>query len=239
MGEIRQKMRSENYVHEAIVQLLGLKLRTGSSTVELKKFVESCLDDASQMSKGFSRGQGLDIHRLGSVLRAWHTETSYLTREGLPRALSATGRGGLRGLIRKFYAPSKFQPVFKRLREARLIRRSGRDRWLPTGRHARISQLSYETLEHLSEGVARYVETVVRNVTSKRSTDVLFERSCKVTRLPTKQFGEFRDYVSQQANAFLTAVDDWLESRNVPQDDRHTKVHTAGVYTFAYADRNS
>jgi hypothetical protein len=237
MNESGRKMKSESYIREAIVQMLTLKLRTGTSIDELRSFTAECIEHARRIACKSAKTQGLDIHRLGSVLRAWHTETRYLTEDGCPRPLKMQGRSSLKTLVRLYYPANKYELVFRRLRAARLVKRHGRDMWLPTGRHARISQLSYETLEHLSEGVARYVETVTSNVTARKEGDVLFERSCKVTRLPASEFASFRDYVAEQAIAFITAIDDWLESRNAPAQPS-TRVRTAGVYTFAYIDRN-
>jgi hypothetical protein len=236
MDEASQRMRADNYVREAVAQLFTLKARTGSGA-DLKQFANRCITDANRKLLRARRGHGLDIHRLGSVLRAWHTEARYLSDDGAPRALKRAGRNSLKSLIQIYYRPNKVSLVFSRLRAAKLIRRSGRERWLPTGKHARISQLSFETLEHLSEGVARYVETVTNTVTATRSQDVLFERSCKVTRLPSKEYGAFRNYVHEQAIAFITAIDDWLESRNVPPERTTKGLRTAGVYTFAYIDR--
>jgi hypothetical protein len=172
-------------------------------------------------------------------LRTWHKDAEFLTFDGLPRPLKIEGRSGLKTLVRKFYSAKKCDEVFKRLLEAKLIQLHGKDEWVPSGRTARIPQLSHETLEHLSEGVARYVETVTRNVTAKREQDVLFERSCKVTRLPAEEFDAFREYVGQQALAFLTAVDDWLEGRSAMSIKTRSRLCTAGVYTFAYMAANS
>ena len=216
------------------MQLLALKLRAGTSPAQLQRFANECVDRANRTTKQASGYRGLDIHRLGSVLRSWHRETKYLTHDGLPRPLKAAGKVSLKSLVRRFYPSERFEIVFDRLVETKLIKRSGIDEWVPTGRTARIPQLSHETLEHLSEGVARYVETVTRNVTAKREQDVLFERSCKVTRLPASEFNAFREYVGQQALSFLTAVDDWLESRNSTTKRSKVAIRTAGVYTFAY-----
>jgi hypothetical protein len=237
MHDQSKSMRSESYIREAIIQLLSLRLRSGSSVKQLEEFVASCIRDASKSVKTADRHQGLDIHRLGSILRTWHTETKFLNKDGLPRPLQRSGRNSMRSLITAYYPSSKADLVFKRLRATGLIKANRRAGWLPTGRHARISQLSFETLEHLSEGVARYVETVINNVTTTNDREVLFERSCKVTRLPSGQFESFRDYVGEQAIAFITAIDDWLESRNAPSDSKASNHRTAGVYTFAYIDR--
>jgi hypothetical protein len=237
MDERSRRMRTDSYIKEAVVQLFALKIRTGSSKEELKSFSNRCLLESAWKAQKSPKSLGLDIHRLGSVLRAWHTDEKYLADDGSPRPLPRYGRNSLNSLIHNYYPASKYELVFERLKAASLIKRHSQIRWLPTGKHARISQLSLETLEHLAEGVARYVETVTKNVTSATEEDVLFERSCKVTRLPPKEFGAFREYVGQQAIAFITAIDDWLESRNLPATRRRKGLRTAGVYTFAYMDR--
>jgi Family of unknown function (DUF6502) len=234
MSKPKSAVNTERYVEQAIVQLLGLKIRAGASKAQLHSFVSGCIEQAMRTNKSLARYHGLDIHRLGSVLRSWYKETKYLTGDGLPRPLPSTGRNSLRSLVKCHYPVAKFEVVFQRLLDTRLIQQVATGEWIPSGRTARIPQLSHETLEHLAEGVSRYVETVTRNVTAKDEKNVLFERSCKVTRLPEKEFPAFRDYVGQQALAFLTAVDDWLESRNQSTQKTGVPLCTAGVYTFAY-----
>lgn len=234
MAQSQSEMKTDDYVEQAIVQLLALKIRDGASTPQLKLFANECLQQAIQWSKTKPAYRGLDIHRLGSVLRSWHKETEYLTPDGLPRPLSAQGRTSLKSLVSRFYPAEKFAIVFKKLLETKLIKKLEGRKWVPSGRTARIPQVSHETLEHVAEGVARYIETVTKNVTAKSEQDVLFERSCKVKKLPAEEFGAFRDYVGQQALAFLTSVDDWLESRSSKLNRSKGRHCTAGVYTFAF-----
>jgi hypothetical protein len=228
-------MKAEQYVEQAIVQLISLQIKSGQPITEIESLVRRCIKKARETAKSGPRNKGLDIHRLGSVLRTWHRDARYLTFDGMPKPLRAEGRLGLKTLVKQFYPNDAFNVVFDRLLEARLIRSTGGDQWLPSGQTAAIPQLSLETLEHLSEGIARYVETVTRNVTAKSEKEVLFERSAKVTTVPTSELESFRKYVNQQALAFIVAVDDWLEGRSAANKDPRTPRCTAGVYTFAYA----
>ena len=227
---------AERYAREAITQLFGLQLRAGSSVRALRNLVAECLAVASKGVSGARPEKGLDLHRLGSVLRTWHRGTQYLSRKGLPRSLSLEGRFGLRALIGTYYPRGKVDAVFLKLKQTGLIEEGRGHRWSPTARHARISELTQETLAHVSEGVARFVETVTQNAAASTKKDLLFERSCKVTRLPRSDASAFREFARQQAFTFLIAVDDWLESRVA----RHQKVRkqtcTAGIFTFAYID---
>jgi hypothetical protein len=234
----RPRNNSDRYLEQAIIQLLSLKIQAGGSVSALREFSQKCIDQAIRTSKRSTAHRGLDIHRLGSVLRTWHKETQYLTFDGLPRPLKKEGQSSLKTLVKTHYPEKKFRVVFERLRESNLIKRHGDAEWVPSGRTARISQATLETLEHLSEGIARYVATVTRNVSAKREQDVLFERSCKVTALPVSEINAFREYVGQQALAFIVSIDDWLEGRSTDTAAPKTQRYTAGVYTFAYAAAN-
>ncbi|HEU5136906.1 MAG TPA: hypothetical protein VFU13_17290 [Steroidobacteraceae bacterium] len=227
---------SKRYAREAITQLFGLQLRAGTSVRELRKLVSECLENASKKVSGAKLEKGLDLHRLGSVLRTWHKQTQYLTREGLPRSLYLEGKFGLRSLIRTYYPRGKVEAVFLKLKQTGLIVEREGNRWAPTARHARISVLTQETLAHLSEGVARFVETVTQNAAASTKDDLLFERSCKVTRLPRSDAPAFREFARQQAFTFLISVDDWLESRVTKHQKTRKETCTAGVFTFAYID---
>jgi hypothetical protein len=96
--------------------------------------------------------------------------------------------------------------------------------------------LNSELLGHLSEGVSRLVETVISNVTTEQKEEMLFERSAKVRRFPVNASTEFREFVKNQAVAFLGAVDDWMETRAEAARGSRGKKCAAGVFTFAFMD---
>lgn len=229
----------DHYARQAIIQLLGLQLRAGISESSLRKLVAECVSTALESALSPDVQKGLGLHRLGSVLRTWHKETRYLTQDGLPRSLPIDGKFGLRSLIGTQYPRQKFKAVFTKLKQTGLIEKAGSERWIPTAKHARISELTQETLAHLSEGVSRFVETVTQNISSESKDDLLFERSCKVNKLPKSEATAFRDFVRQQAFTFLISVDDWLESKVVKCGDTPRETCTAGVFTFAYIDDNA
>jgi hypothetical protein len=124
------------------------------------------------------------------------------------------------------------------LKRAGLIKKSARSKWVPTAGHVQISADSQETLDHVSEGVSRFLQTVLNNINAASKDNLLFEQSCKVRHLPTSKAPAFRLFVRQQAIAFLTAVDDWLEARVASASDKNQKIETcsAGVFTYAYID---
>lgn len=229
---------SDRFLRQALVGFMSLVLRTGTSPKELRAISAECIQRAAEESAHDEKQQGLDIHRLASILRAWHKETRYLAIDGHPSPLLLGGKSGLRSLIGAYYPNSKIGVVFDTLKRAGLVKRHGKDRWVPTEGHVRMATHSQETLDHVSEGVTRFLETVTNNVNARSKRDLLFEQSCKVRRLPASDSGPFRAFVRQQAIAFLTAVDDWLEARVENGSHRSSKLRTcsAGVFTFAYID---
>jgi hypothetical protein len=237
MKRKRRKNDRELVIREVLVQLFGLQLGSGTSVEALRLFALECVDAASRKLAATSGAvDGSDVQTFGSLLRTWHREARYLSKDGLPRPLTTTGKSSLRGLISTYYQKARVDSVFAALRKTGIVRKTTNGRWLPTSKYAVVPIVSTELLEHLSEGVLRYVETVTRNVTTKRKEDVLFERSSKVRKFPESAAPEFRRFVDQQAIAFLASVDDWLEARADAAMRSRQRKCTAGVFAFAFLD---
>jgi hypothetical protein len=232
---------SDRYLRQALNGLLGLKLRTGASIDDLHEIVDGCIQSASRDFSIGSVEQGLDIHRLGSVLRDWHKETDYLAADGTPLPLPLNGKTSVSKLISAHYPRERTSAVVRLLKRAGLIRRFGRATWIATSCHAQISTNSQEILDHVSEGVSRFLETVLNNINARNKSKLLFEQSCKVRSLPASKASDYRKFVRGQAIAFLTAVDDWLEVRaeNPKSKNKAKSTCAAGVFTFAYLDSNT
>ena len=238
MKSKRMSLESDRPLREALVGLLGLKLRSGATMDEVRSLVSDCIHLVGSDTRLNDRGRVLDIHSLASVLRAWHKETRYLSNDGRPLPLPLNGRLGLSRLISTYYPEANIASAFETLKRAELIRRHSRNTWVPTQGHVQISENSQETLDHVSEGVSRFLQTVLNNMNSRTKSNLLFEQSCKVHKLPKSKAPAFRVFVRQQGIAFLTAVDDWLETRvEIPKQKRKkSKLCAAGVFTFAYLD---
>jgi hypothetical protein len=238
MKSKKTSTESDRLLRQALVGLLGLKIRSGASQDDIRRLVSDCLDLVGNDSGSNDRRRVLDIHRLASVLRAWHKETRYLSHDGNPLPLPLNGKLGLSRLIGTQYPGANIALAFETLKRAKLIRKHSRNTWVPTQGHVQLSENSQETLDHVSEGVSRFLQTVLNNVNSRKKSNLLFEQSCKVHKLPASKAPAFRVFVQQQAIAFLTAVDDWLEARVENPKHRRTKskLCAAGVFTFAYLD---
>jgi hypothetical protein len=228
--------QADKDIQRAVVTMLHLKLRSGSTPIELKRFVAACVSHAISSHKPSKQGQMIWLYQIARVLRTWHLETRYLTESGQPRPLMLSGSNGLRSLIRSNFPQQRVNLVLETMRRNGLIRRRKTGYWIPTSRYARTPRPTVELLSHFAEGVSRFAETVGKNTATRRKGDLLLERAAQVSDLPRKDAKEFRKFVQAQGMAFLTAVDDWLESRSHAKPRRRDDVCNAGVFTFAFID---
>jgi hypothetical protein len=237
MTRSRKSQKAARIVREAVVQLFALKLAAGASQEELQYFADQCLDRASKkISAESNRATKPDYHRIGSLLRAWHRETKYLSKDGYPRPLRLAGTPGLNELAHRFCSSDGVKPVVDSLKRGRLIRQDRSGRWIPNGKQVVVPYVSQAMFEHIAEGVARFVETVTHNITSDDKGSPLFERSAKVHKFPHSQLSEFHVFVEKQATAFLGAVDEWMELRADKATKTQGRKCEVGVFTFAFAD---
>jgi hypothetical protein len=235
----RAQLKSDRrlVIREAIVQLFALQLSSGTSIDELRLFALECVESASKKAGMDSQDSSAsDVQTIASLLRTWHRETRYLSKDGSPRPLGLNGKNGLRKLVCAYFDPAKVDVVVEGLKNSGLIKANSQKKWIPTGKYGVVPIISKELLAHLAEGVSRYVETVTRNVTTRHKGNTLFERSSKVRAFPVSAAADFRALVDQQAIAFLAVVDDWLEARVEEASKLRSRKCTAGVFAFAFLD---
>lgn len=237
MTKSRKSQKAARIVREAVVQLFALKLAAGASREELQYFAEQCVDQAlKKISAESDRAAGTDYHRISSLLRAWHRETKYLSRDGYPKPLRLAGTPGLNELAHRFCPDDGVKPVIDSLKRGRLIRQDRSGRWIPNGKQVVVPYVSQAMFEHIAEGVARFVETVTRNITNDDREPSLFERSAKVHKFPHSRLADFHVFVDKQATAFLGAIDEWMEVRADEATKSRGRKCEVGVFTFAFAD---
>ncbi len=237
MRHKKSLQEQQRAVQEVLVQMLKILFFTGKSAAEIQDCLMACISEARlEMQQLPPVGTNTNAQDFGSILRTWHRQAPFLTRDGFPRPLPFEGKRGLRTLIARYFPKGQVFSVFDRLCATGLIKKNKSNKWIPTERHAVFPKLDGELLDHLSEGVSRLVETIIGNVTAERKEDVLFERSAKVLKFPVSATAEFREFVKAQAIAFLSSVDDWMEAKAETAKRTKGKKCTAGVFTFAFMD---
>ncbi len=233
----RRPQEAETVIREAIIQLFSLQIAAGLSKKDLHSFALRCVESAvGQAVLTVSEKDQTDVHHIGSILRVWHRETAYLDRNGFPKPLSMSGKAGLRSLAKRHCPSERVDSLLRTLMRTGLIGQSSNGRWTPKSNHAVLPCVTEETYRHIADGVARFVQTVTRNVSVSDKKHALFERSAKVRKFPVSDTQEFCQFVRQQASVFLGAVDDWMEARAEAHAKSRTRKCNAGVFTFAFLD---
>lgn len=228
--------KAEKDIKRAVITMLSLKLRSGASPQEMKKFVSECLAQSLRSYTPKSKGEMVWLYEVARILRTWHLETEYLTEGGGPKPLKLGGKRGLRSLILCHFPPQMVNTVFATMRRNGLIKSRRAGYWTPTSRYARTPKPTVELLSHFAEGVSRLAETVGKNLSSKKAGNLLLERAAQVCDLPISEAQAFRRYAHSQGMAYLTAIDDWLETRSRKAKGESKRVCHAGVFTFAFID---
>lgn len=233
----RRPREAETVIREAIVQLFSLQIAAGLTKKELQQFAAQCVESAAgQAVITIGESDQTDVHHIGSILRSWHREAAFLDKNGFPKALSMNGKTGLRSLAKLHCASEKLDAMLRTLLRTGLIKQTSSGRWIPSAKHAVLPYVTEETYRHIADGVARFVQTVTRNVSVADKSHALFERCAKVRKFPVSDTQEFCDFMQQQATVFLGAVDDWMEARAEAHAKSRTRKCNAGVFTFAFLD---
>jgi hypothetical protein len=240
VAKMSRSQERQRAVRQVLVQMFEILLYSGMSEDEVRACSDACIASAKHAASFALRTPSkADDQDFGSILRSWHRQARYLSRDGSPKPLSLNGPHGLKALIGSYFPKDEILPRFAALKSAGLIAQNKSNRWIPTGRYALFPQLNNTMLDHLSEGVSRLVETIIGNVTTQNRADTLFERSARVRKFPESAAREFREFVKCQAVSFLATVDDWMEAQEELARSKRVRKCTAGVFTFAFMDEPS
>jgi Family of unknown function (DUF6502) len=175
--------------------------------------------------------------RISQVLTAWHVDPRFLTADGKPAVLPASGDGpSLATLLKGYAGDTPHGAVLKEIEELGLVERT------PQGYRA----LAREYIRSASDpdlirqaGVALHdhATTIAHNVDAQRTGSARFERMATHRAFPRRHVRAFEAYLETEGQAFLEKVDAWLSARhaNVEQDERTLRV---GVGVFQIHEPN-
>jgi hypothetical protein len=221
---------------KALTTLLQFRLKAEGRPDELRAMVFRALTEAIEKHQISSSWNPIDVNEMGRILRAWHLDARYLSSKGKPRPLRVEGRAGIRQLVATALPRRSFSRAFATLVENGLLKRQKGGYWVPIGSHARIPKPTAELLSHFGHGIIRLANTVSKNVSCASRDALLFERCSKVDALPKTDRAAFRSFVEEQATAFITTIDDWLEKRASGNRGSSASACTAGVHAFAFIE---
>lgn len=237
---------NEELHNGVLLSIVHYLLASGMSTSQIQKAFSTALESPSVRDKRLEWAS-IATPRLGdetvasAVLRIWHRTPRYLDDSASPIALRLYGRApSVEAIVRMQGTSAKPKDVIRDLREVGLIRRIGSGRYLPIAEFATIGQLHSLSATHVGKAVVRLLGTALYNTRNRKPESRLIERTARVPDLDARHAKAFISFTHRQGEAYLKAIDDWLETRRV---DRKYKVSTkrvglgAGVHLFAYIGR--
>ena len=227
----------------SISELLAAFKAHGVSKAELEVLCVKAIRGLDAPLHSFHIPPASDSTLLGSALAIWFRDSRFVTKYGSPQPLRPFGAApSVQHLLQLAGLKTKTREAVKRLIQTKTLKRNKNGLYVPWGRSARMTNLDSYLAEHIAHGVIRLVETAHFNFTKIGKRHPLLHRSAAARQLPAKLKPKFREFVNEQGNDFVTAVDDWLEAHSIPAGKRNSRnakaAIQAGIYTFAYFDHS-
>jgi hypothetical protein len=234
----RLSKRLELDYSNVLVAIFELMLSAGIDVKDLEAACMTSLSRAEARARLGRRDETGGLVTAALVLDAWHRDRRYLNARAMPKAVPLLGPApSVEAIVRSQRLRKDSAEIARRLKTLRLVVPSGRRRlYKPASDVAVISAQEPLVLQYTARALSTLLETVGRNVSSKRSLEPLIERIAEVPDLPRKYVDAFQRFTQAQGKTFLRTINDWLESRcarRSPREGVSTTVR-AGVHTYAY-----
>lgn len=233
------RMPIQSYCHDILYAVLLVMLRTGTSIKDITAIISAVLAAAERQLHAPPKADPALSVVVAGVLHTWHHDRRYLDRDAVPRPLKlSSSRNSLASLIRSENRQIEVTDVVAAMRRLKLIRQLTDGRYRPTTRLATIQELDPVLAEHVCHSLGRLLMTVSNNTRCRTNGQRLIERSAQVYDLPQSKLSEFRSFANAQGEAFVSNMNDWLESRRARNGTRvRSNVAQAGIHLFAFLDQ--
>ena len=179
------------------------------------------------------------LSAMASLNSRWHIEKPFVDKNGKPRPLSWNGnRGTLLKLAELVNGKQRARAIVTDLVKRKLLTQTRAGKWLPRAQVLKPRGIDEPQVLRTAVMMQRLLRTIAHNSRLKyRGDELLFEVMTRVPRLPRGHVSDFKKYARAQGMAYVRAVDDWLESRNLPKSSRiGRKSREAGVVVFAFEE---
>jgi hypothetical protein len=224
---------------EALTVVCELMRAIGEPRSACEKELQAALSKAySESAHGGSR-ELPPLSAMASLNSRWHIEKPFVDKSGKPKPLSWNGhRGTLLKLAELVNGKEKAKRVVGDLVKRKLLVQTSSGKWLPKAQVLKPRGVDQPQVLRTAVMMQRLLRTIAHNSRLKYCGDeLLFEVMTRVPRLPGRNISDFKKYARAQGMAYVSAVDDWLESRNLPKSSREAKnSREAGVVVFAFEE---
>lgn len=239
---MKEKVPEKDYYYRILGSVVSFLRSSGLSCADIKEAISDVLEreetKGKQKRTSSSLGGNADTV-FALVLHRWYREPGLLDEEAQPRPIKLLGRyPSVEALISAENPEVTSKKLVSAMLGSGLIRKVKAGQYLPASRIATVSSLHPMLVEHVTNSLVRYLETVRQNTSSKRSSPTLIERYTHVPDLDVSDIEEFRDFAQLHGTGFLASVDDWLEKRRTKNKKSKgvAKGVSAGIHVFAYVE---
>jgi hypothetical protein len=232
----------EDFPSQVTLALIAFLQTTGLSRKSIENLVDrsfSELEGRKSASRTIARVDPGVATIVGAAFHVWFRSRKYLTDAGKPRALKLLGRSdSVESLIASESSAIPAAQVVSELLRLGLLKKARGSRYVPTALHSLIRGDHPYLSEHVAHSIIRLIGTVRKNSTLPGIREPLIERFAHVSSIPKSKVREFRDFTSQQGEALIDTVNDWLEANKVSVKARRSRKAAidlqAGLHVFAY-----
>jgi hypothetical protein len=220
----------QGYSRELLEHVAAILVRTGHSPRRLaREFQEVCalLKEPTQAWDPRNLDYFADIPH---VIAHWHADPRYLDGGGAPVALPLRGRGrSLSALIRGVLPNEDPAAVTETLLRMKALRRRG-SAYVPRGRY--FSYPGDIARIHGLAALLGMLKTVEHNVSRRRSSPKILERTAINPSFPVSALPAFHRRLKSLAAEFLWNVDGDMRRREGAGADRRRIRLGVGVFAF-------
>jgi hypothetical protein len=151
-------------------------------------------------------------NRISQILTAWHLDPTFLTPDGTPTVLPATGDRSIATLLKLYAGDTPHGAVLKELEQLGLIEASAAGFRVLSRDYIR-SAADPDLIRQAGVALHDHATTLAHNVDAKRTEGARLERMATSSALPRRQIRAFREFLETESQAFLEKIDAWLAAR--------------------------
>jgi hypothetical protein len=177
--------------------------------------------------------------QLTDIVMNWARDPEFIDQYGAPKKLNlCSEEPSFQRLIEKAGVPVPLCEAVEQLRELHSVRLCDRNRKVRLLSHVLLSvRPRYFVIAPVLDEMRRFLETIEHNVCANPSAlEGRMQRTVMCTSMDPAQFPEAQRFVRQNAQSFLDALDEKLNSCQSRKQNGHFG-YGAGIYVFV--DRSS
>jgi hypothetical protein len=232
------KTSSTEFPYQVTLALLEFLRDSGLDKKSVETLVGKALKELHEQRKSHALG-AIDpgvASIVGTAFHTWFRNRAYIADNGKPKALKLLGkRATVESLIARESPVIPAAKIVSELLRLGMLKKTNNGKYLPTALHSIIRYEHPYLSEHVAHSIIRLLSTVQYNATIKSKDTPLIERYAHVSSIPKNKVREFKDFTTQQGEALIDTVNDWLEankSRKRSKKGNHEL--QAGLHVFAF-----